>query len=58
MPVLSLYRADLVSNGKNGTIGTGRGVMFAGWSSGAASPGKWTPPREAAGTETKPRGPI
>ncbi|XP_026565967.1 cystinosin [Pseudonaja textilis] len=27
----------------------GRGVMFLGWSGGAASPGKWTPTREAAG---------
>ncbi|XP_060544469.1 LOW QUALITY PROTEIN: cystinosin-like [Pantherophis guttatus] len=38
MPVRSLYSADLVSNGKNGMMGTGRGVTFAGWSSGAASP--------------------
>ncbi|KAG8122584.1 putative Cystinosis nephropathic protein [Naja naja] len=40
MPVPSLYSADLVSNGKNGAMGTGRGVMFVGWSSGAASPVK------------------
>ncbi|XP_032072379.1 cystinosin [Thamnophis elegans] len=38
MPVPSLYSADLVSNGKNGVMGTGRRVMFAGWSSGAAPP--------------------